>query len=89
MDVPGAMEPWTGNLSPITRHLTPLAYNHVHLHGLLAEHFAAAGNQERAREQGGMILLALSRFGPELEQNALVVVEADRIRVRMPDGDSA
>ena len=43
----------------------------------------------RAREQGGMILHALSRFGPELERNALVVVEADRIRVRMPDADSA
>ena len=43
----------------------------------------------RAREQGGMILHALSRFGSELERNALVVVEADRIRVRMPDADSA
>jgi tetratricopeptide (TPR) repeat protein len=50
MDVHGAMEPWIENLSPITRHLTPLAYNHVHINGLLADHFAAAGNRERARE---------------------------------------
>jgi tetratricopeptide (TPR) repeat protein len=49
MDVPGAAEPWVENLSPITRHLTPLAYNHAHINSLLADHFAAAGDDERAR----------------------------------------
>jgi tetratricopeptide (TPR) repeat protein len=49
MDVPGAVEPWLENLSPITRHLTPLAYNHVHINSLLADHFATTGDRERAR----------------------------------------
>ncbi|UCG42677.1 MAG: tetratricopeptide repeat protein [candidate division WOR-3 bacterium] len=49
MDVPGALEPWIENLSPITRHLTPLAYNHFHINSLLADHFAEAGDQQEAR----------------------------------------
>ncbi|OHB82131.1 MAG: hypothetical protein A2V98_24775 [Planctomycetes bacterium RBG_16_64_12] len=41
----------------------------------------------RGREQGRMILHTLSRLGQALEQNALVVVESDHMRVRMPDAD--
>jgi len=42
----------------------------------------------RAREQGRMILDVLGRFGRQLEQNALVVVEADRIRIRLPAAET-
>jgi predicted nuclease of predicted toxin-antitoxin system len=39
----------------------------------------------RARDQGLAILDVLNRFPEELQKNALVVVEPDRVRIRTPE----
>jgi predicted nuclease of predicted toxin-antitoxin system len=38
----------------------------------------------RARDQGRVLANVLARFRSELENHALVVVEPDRVRLRMP-----
>jgi predicted nuclease of predicted toxin-antitoxin system len=39
----------------------------------------------RAREQGRVLVSVLAQFGDELMKDALVVVDPDRIRIRMPE----
>ena len=41
-----------------------------------------------AREQGQVVLDVLAKFQRELEEDALIVVETDRVRLRMPPVDA-
>ena len=38
----------------------------------------------RAREQGTVVVEVLGAHGAELEQGAMIVVEPDRVRIRLP-----